>query len=106
MSFANHIHFDLFRPYLRVNYASDGSEGKTRFRIELKRVPSGLRKFATSLVSECVACRRKMQPVRGRVSSSALYFAATCPLHVDISCSRSLAAREEYQTIREAVEAA
>jgi hypothetical protein len=50
----------------------------------------------------CVACGSSIQPIRSR-SAGGMYFAAACPLEVNVACSRGRTARDEYEAMRTAI---
>lgn len=103
-AFVDHPLFPLLKPFVRIElYARDGGHKNPRFRINFNTMPPELRQAASIMHVPCVACGKPINPVRVHARGS--YFAGTCPLAVNIACSRSQAARVEYQRVREAVEA-
>lgn len=106
-------HWRLLKPCIRVEvYDRDGGHSKPRVRFEIKAAPPVLRKLV-SLNVPCVACGASIRVVRPRAENgdarnpasrpwlgSHFYLAVTCPLSVNIGCSRSGSARDEYNRIK------
>lgn len=115
MSFTDPQHADLFNavaPHIRIEiYARDGGHLNPRKRIELDagNLSSELRRRVLAFTMPCVACGRTINPFRVRAATSKrggsnhVYFAAACPLHVEVGCSRGLAARNEYIQVSNAI---
>jgi len=104
VTFTEHPLFPKLRPFVRIElYSRDGGHKNPRFRINFNPMPTGLHVEAMELETHCVSCGRRINPVRD--SARGVYFAATCPLAVNIACSRSSKARDEYKRVRDAVEA-
>lgn len=85
--------------YLRVEQHSrteDDDEGY--FRLELE-APSALERVLWNLVVPCVSCMRPVKPFRRRAGGGSIYYAATCPLAIDVSCCRTAAARADHAAI-------
>ncbi len=100
MSIVFHPLWPKLHRYFRVEvYDKDGGHRQPRIRIELTKMPEKLREKALALQMPCVACGQPMHPIRAR-GDGALYYAAACPLDVNIGCSRGKAAKLEYNRIR------
>jgi hypothetical protein len=89
--------------------AGDKVGGRSRVRIELSsRTPPDLVREALAFTMPCVACGKDIFPFRKRNADSKrsqhtkdnIYFAAACPLRVNVGCSRSAEARTEYESVR------
>lgn len=101
-SFTDHVHYEFLRPYFHLDFTSDSA---TRFRVELRNLPRSLLPFVRSITTPCVACNKPMSPLRSTgPAGRRIYFAATCPLQENVTCSRRPEARKEYQRIRESVQ--
>lgn len=98
-----------WRRYFRLEvYARDGGHAHPRVRIEVNPPADRQREMLQALMP-CVSCGRNIHPIRFRGDSlrggsGHLYFAATCPLDVNIRCSRTAAARREYMTVKADIE--
>ena len=93
-SLAPHIKLER---YLREG----GGSRNPRFRLELKRTtPEQVLEQAVHYQIKCAACWEKIHPVRKRNGGSP-YIAVTCPLAVNVACSRSPLASVEYKRIAE-----
>lgn len=110
MSIINHPFWPQLKPYCIIEtYDRDGSANDPRVRIEFKKLPKTLTEQARSLTVDCASCGETINPIRARNSSAKrgssghLYYAATCPLHKNIGCSRGKAAKEEYILVKENV---
>lgn len=94
--------------YLKIEvYDRDGGHGHPRIRIEWKAMPQLLRQAAVQAIMPCVACGKPIHFVREREPAKRggsgvghLYYAPTCPLDVNIGCSRGAAARAEYAAVK------
>lgn len=103
--------FAELAPYIRIEtYARDGGHQHPRKRIELAaHAPPQVVASALALQMPCVACGSIMHPFRQRSAASKrshhahVYFAAACPLDVNVGCSRGHEARDEYLRVVEAV---
>lgn len=72
-----------------------GARDNARIQLRRRRMPHDLKHKLGQITMQCVACGDTMHPLRnGR------YFAATCPLTKNISCSRTANAGVEYQDIQ------
>lgn len=95
--------WELLKPFIKVEkYLREGGGAKNpRFRLELKRTtPEQVIDQALLLTTKCVSCAKKIHPVRER-SRGVAYIAVTCPLSVNVACSRNPAASLEYKRIAE-----
>jgi hypothetical protein len=100
--------FERLRPFFDIQLCvQDGSQRNPRIRIEFKGLPPDLEAEALKLSMPCVACGGSIHPIRSRNSApkrgwrdANLYYAATCPLAVNIGCSRGGRARDEYSLIK------
>jgi hypothetical protein len=95
------------REYIQIQlYDRDGSTVDPRVRIEFLPMPPELQRRALALRVKCCRCGSPIFPVRRRgeaqrgQSAQHLYFAAACPLDVNVGCSRGNDAREEYKRVR------
>lgn len=111
MSFTLHPLFPKLRPFMHAEHARPDTRN-SRVRIEVSHLPSGLLAEALKALSPCVACGTPMHPIRARRGPNLrrdsppvhLYFAAACPLDVNVGCSRGTAARDEYERVKYALE--
>jgi hypothetical protein len=88
-------------PHIKVEkYVREGGGSRNpRFRLELKRnTPDEIMKQAVRVTAKCASCGKKIYPVRLRTRGIA-YIAVTCPLTVNVACSRNPAASLEYKRI-------
>jgi len=93
------------RLYFRLEiYDRDGGHKHPRYRIEVRDLPPELAGIAIGIYADCVACGRMIHPIRER-KGAGMYYAPTCPLDVDVGCARGKAARAEYVTMREDLDA-
>lgn len=103
-SVTNHKLWPEVAPYLHIDeYRREGGEINPRFRIQLMRTPDELLAKFLSIKVKCVSCRKSIFPFRLNTRHSKrfpAYFAATCPLNVNIACSRGKKATEEYKRIK------
>lgn len=107
MSFTLHRLWPDVRPYIKIEkYTREGGTKNARIRIELKgSTPTSVKARALRTTMPCVACGKKIHPFRKRSAPSKrsesghVYYAATCPLDINLGCSRGKAAREEYNHI-------
>lgn len=98
MSAINQAWWAEVRPYLHIEeYTREGGSTNPRCRIEL-RAPASEWPRLLGVWMPCVKCGRAIHPIRERKGGSP-YFAAACPLNVNVACSRSRAAAEEYKSI-------
>lgn len=108
MSILTHPIFKDLEIYFDIQiYDKDGSTTDPRIRIELMELPTDLHKKAVETIMPCVACGREMHPIRERAGKSGrghsaqnLYYAATCPLEVNMGCARGKKARDEYRRVK------
>ena len=106
MSITLHPLWPLLESHLVVEeYDRDGGHDRPRIRIEFRDLPPDLAVLAADALMKCVACGRRIFPLRQREGglSSSLYYAPTCPIAGDIAnlaCSRSQPARDEYSRFR------
>lgn len=90
-------------PHIKLErYLREGGGARNaRFRLELKRTtPEQVVEQAVHYQIKCAACGEKIHPVRKRNGGSP-YIAVTCPLAVNVACSRSPLASVEYKRIAE-----
>lgn len=109
-SIVQHAAWLWLKDYLKIEeYRREGGSRNPRFRIEVRPMASDLVEKACAVKIRCVACGRPINPIRKRKAESKrskaahLYYAACCPLQVDVGCSRSPAARDEYKRIKAAL---
>lgn len=104
---SRHPLWKQLRKYIKIEkYAPDGGHARPRIRIEwYSDMPPELQHKAVVAHMPCVACgaaihfiRRRGKAKRG--SAGHLYYACSCPLNVNIACSRGAAARDEYDAVR------
>jgi len=109
MTLTEHPLFAKLKPFVRIElYSRDGGHKNPRFRISLRdrEMDERLLLKAGLVQVHCVACGAVINPVRRSAGrTSYVYIAVTCPLALNIACSRNPAARDEYQRVRAAVEA-
>ncbi len=93
--------------HFHIVHASRGDSAKSRIRIELSPLPQGLYVRAINLTQPCSGCGRPIHPIRSRRAPSkrgkpvtGAYYAAACPLSVNVGCSRGAAASAEYARVR------
>lgn len=105
-SILKHKSWKEVAPFIRIqDYRREGGNNNPRFRINLDRyMPhKSLKKFLTIQV-KCAHCGHAIHPIRKKEESGyPPYFAATCPLNVNIACSRSRDASIEYKAIAKTV---
>lgn len=92
------------RPYLFViKYDKDGGHDDPRIRIEFRELPDALSSESQLVTMPCVVCTRAIFPLRRRIGDdlSRLYYAPCCPVGTRSACSRSAAARDEYERFKE-----
>lgn len=101
----------LIRPYVKIEYyGRDGGPVKPRFRIEMGLPPAPVVAVWLGLRTACVDCGALVAPLRARKGANkrgaprGFYYAPSCPLSVNVACSRSRAAHEEYERVRSVVE--
>lgn len=106
-------HWRQIRRYVHVEvYDRDGGHAHPRVRFEV-HASNTMLFILTAIKVPCVACGRPIHPVRARAENDDLrnpasrpppaghhYLAVTCPLSTKIGCSRSGAARDEYNQIK------
>jgi hypothetical protein len=105
-SILDHPEWPALRPFLRAEaYDRDRNvRGYARRRIEvLTPTSSRLRAWLQGITTPCVACGRRMRPIRERRGWATLYWASCCSLEVNPSCSRTKAAAHEYRRVVEAL---
>lgn len=96
VSFTRHELFPALRKHMYAQFTGVGRN--VRICIARKKLPPHLRRQLSSAIQPCVSCGTLMHPIRnGR------YYAATCPLQVNIGCSRTGNASHEYDLLREAL---
>lgn len=92
-SFAKLPVFEEVRPFMYLSYT--GAHGNARIQLSRRKMPLALKRKIGQVTMNCVSCGELMHPLRnGR------YFAATCPLTKNISCSRTANAGIEYHDIQ------
>lgn len=96
--------FFLVEAYGREKLASSGGK-KPRVRIEMAAMPPKLLKKALRFTMPCVRCGAAIHPFRYRAktqrgNTGRVYYACTCPLDVNVGCSRGRAATDEYDSVR------
>jgi hypothetical protein len=95
-SFTKHPFFAELRPFMYLN--PTGSHGNVRIQLRRRKMSTAIKRKLSQVTAPCVACGAEMHPLRnGR------YFAATCPLTANISCSRTARASMEYFAIQKAL---
>jgi hypothetical protein len=104
---SQHKLWNQLHNYIKIEtYSPDGGHARPRIRIEWNPMPPALRRSALAASMSCVACGSAIQFVRarkqppGRGTPGALYYAPTCPLNVNMGCSRGAAVRDEYLAVR------
>lgn len=110
--FSDSALFQLLKPYIEIEiYDRDGGHVHPRRRIELsKRAPSEVVALALAFETPCAACGEPIHCWRARAGgkrggTAHLYFAAACPLSVNVGCSRGYAASSAYASLCDAVAA-
>jgi len=91
------------KEYLHVvECARDGGIDEPRIRIDFLGVPDRLSRELVMVQMPCVACERPIHPLRRRIGDGwdRLFYAPTCPLTVNLACSRSRAAELEYERFK------
>ena len=114
VSALTHKNWKHIKPWMQVQYY--GKETRTnkvpRFRLELSgETPDKIKKMALAVRATCIACGHPIRPFRARANAKRgqsvaqhIYLAATCPLNVNLGCSRSGEARLIYLDIRKDLE--
>lgn len=111
MSLLDHENWKDVRGWLNIQvYDRDGGHKNPRIRIELAdSAPLEIKRIALAITMPCVNCgstirpfRARHPPKRGEEVARHVYFAAACPLEINVGCSRGAAARDEYLAIRKA----
>lgn len=96
-------------PHLEAQrYDRDGGHKDPRYRIEADAPDNPTGEDWLTITMPCVQCQKVVKPFRvrlGQLSSRHLFYAATCPLNVDIRCSRGAAVRAEYRRVIAAIKA-
>jgi hypothetical protein len=100
--------FAEIRPYMRLEfYDRDGGHKDPRVRIACHRMPDKLWARVLEHEMPCVSCGKAIHPFRDRQRGAQprsdkqhVYYAATCPLSVNISCSRQDPSSDEYRRVR------
>ena len=108
MSILKHPIFEKLERFFDIQiYDKDGSTTDPRIRIEISELPVDLKAEALAATMPCVACNREMHPIRERAGKAGrghtaqnLYYAATCPLEVNMGCARGRKARDEYRRVK------
>lgn len=113
-SILRHPAWTRIRPCFRLEvYGRDGGPVRPRVRIEVHPRGDVTLSELLEVRMPCVACGRAIAPIRARrppgdkrgSKQHHLYFAAACPLEINVGCSRGAEAREEYSAIRRELEA-
>jgi hypothetical protein len=92
----------VIKSYIKIETRKSAQPGH---RIELHSwTPAPIVRRALDFEMPCVACGRMNHPFRERGPGGHVYYAPTCPLTVNIGCSRGKAARDEYNRVTAAVE--
>lgn len=73
-------------------YYREGGNRNPRFRIEIRSsIPAELLVAAKKATAPCVACGKRIHPIRTRTSKGRgtghAYYACSCPLTVSVGCS-------------------
>lgn len=96
----------VIRPWIKTErYDREGGGSRNpRYRIEIhSNIPDVIVTQALAFEMPCVHCRRSIHPFRRRVPVTRglghLYYAACCPLSVEVACSRSRDAADEYKRV-------
>lgn len=90
-------------PYIRLErYQREGGGSRNpRFRLELKAsTPEQVVEQSLNALTKCASCGEKIHPVRKR-SGGKYYIAVSCPLTVNVACSRHPSASSEYKRVAE-----
>lgn len=94
--------FRVIKRYIKIETRKSAQPGH---RIELHGwTPAPIVRQALDFEMPCVACGRAIHPFRQRGENGHIFYAATCPLTVNIGCSRGGAARDEYRRVVAAVD--
>lgn len=113
-----HRDFELFCPWFLIDaYDRDGGHYEPRYWIEFV-APEPIAQMAADVRLGCVTCQTMISPFRLRKGDSLrggpigrLYFAVACPWEdgpygrASLRCSRTKAARDEYERVINAVKA-
>lgn len=101
--------YELVKKYIKIEtYDRDGGHRHPRYRIEFRKMPIAVALVAVQLWNPCVACDRLIHPIRARKTRSKdprqmktrhLYYAAACPLSINMGCSRGTKAEAEYKLV-------
>ena len=98
----SHPDWPQIRTYLRAEaYDRDTNPtGDVRHRIEVDppRDPA-IRAWLLGVTVHCPHCGRRIQPIRQRQRWQTWYYAAACPLDVNVRCARSRDAAAEVEAI-------
>lgn len=97
--------WEILKSFIKVEkYVREGGGSRNpRFRLELKKsTPEQTIEQALLFTGKCVTCGEEIHPVRAR-SGGNYYIAVTCPLSVNVACSRSPLASAEYKRIAEII---
>lgn len=108
MSITNTKLWPTLKPYFYTENCKDTTGNTARVRIEVRAMPAKLDKQARALTMPCVACGAPVHPIRqrekgGRTTPGKMYYSPTCPLDVNVGCSRGSAARDEYDHMRKVI---
>jgi hypothetical protein len=106
-SITTHPTWKTIAPFITLQvYGRDNG----RIRIELKPMPPKILRRALRIIVACAGCgkpirpiRKRRAPLRGEEVAEHMYYACTCPLPVNLSCSRSMGAKEEYLRVQRAL---
>ncbi len=108
VSITEHWRWHELRAFVRVEtYDRDGghTHPRHRFEVVVRDLEPATVRWLLDLEVMCVACGRRIHPVRRRVNSSQNpYLAVTCMLSERLGCARSGAAAGEYTRIFQALQ--
>ncbi len=92
--------WNLISQYILIEtYGRDGGPDKPRHRIEFKPMPEDVARQALDFRGACIKCGRSINPIRRRKKWGTLYYAPSCPLNVNVACSRGPQAAVEYAAV-------
>ena len=93
--------FPVIKPYIKIETRKSAQPGH---RIGLHHwTPAHIVRQARDFEMPCVACGARTHTFRERENGT-IFYAATCPLTVNIGCSRGRAVRDEYRRVVAAVD--
>lgn len=106
MTIFDHPLWPRLRPYAAIY--------KNRENLDLLQLPDDLRDEAKAIELPCVSCgspcrvfRARLKSARSRVGGKPeerrLFYASTCPSHVNAGCARSRAAKDHKRLVRDAL---